>query len=367
MDSFVMHKEKSMEIPTWLHRVLLDKKFRIIRHILFWIFIYADELLSLLGLTEPLGYPFYLEILDLLADMFMVYVNIYYLLPRFFLRGKVLLYLLLTILSVSAVILWNYWIWIGGALEGTGMLDADFYVYEEGEKIRLFTYWITNSWSNAGLVALAVAFKLFEESYLSSKKIRDLREDKLNAELAYLKTQVNPHFLFNTLNNMYVMSQKKSDALPETIMQLSELLRYQLYETEEDTVPMDKEVTYLRNYLELELLRRQHLKLDFDVSGDLRGKRIRPLILLPYIENAFKYSNSGTGSDRIEIKMNIDEEDNLTFSVMNTKGSLQRRDVGGIGMTNAKRRLELAYPDRHTLDIEEDEKRFWVRLRLALG
>ena len=145
------------------------------------------------------------------------------------------------------------------------------------------------------------------DRYLSSKKLQALKEDKLKTELAYLKTQVNPHFLFNTLNNMYVMAKKNSDHLPDTIMQLSDLLRYQLYDTEEELVPLNNEIKYLQNYLELELLRRQHLKLEFDITGDTGNKKIRPLILLPYIENAFKYSHSGTGSDVIKIKLHASE------------------------------------------------------------
>jgi LytS/YehU family sensor histidine kinase len=226
-----------------------------------------------------------------------------------------------------------------------------------------YNYLLGNLWSNAGIVAMAVAFKLFQISYSTSIKLQDLKQDQLNTELAYLKTQVNPHFLFNTLNNMYVMSKKKSERLPDTIMQLSDLLRYQLYDTEADTVPLNNEITYLKNYLKLEQLRREHLKLVFDISGHTGTQKIRPLILLPYIENAFKYSNSGTGSDYIKIQLHA-EEKKIKFSVENSKGTLHRRAVGGIGMTNARRRLELGYPNKHSLDIQETDKTFIVALTL---
>jgi len=321
-----------MKIPGWLHKVIFEKKYRILKHLCFWLFLYADELLSLVGLTEKLGYPFWQEFVDLLADMFMVYINIYVLIPRLF-------------LTILAVILFNYWCWY------------------QGQGNDLFTYVIGNSWANAGIVGLAVAFKLFEGAYVSSLKIQTLREDQLKTELAYLKTQVNPHFLFNTLNNMYVMSKKKQEELPETIMQLSDLLRYQLYETDEDTVPLDNEIKYLKNYLKLEELRRQHLQLDFEISGEVRSKKIRPLILLPFIENAFKYSNSGSGSDYIKIQLTANETQ-IGFSIENNKGTLHRGDVGGIGLANAKRRLELAYPDRHTLTVDDSEHSFKVDLKI---
>ncbi len=343
MDTFVGKKENSMEIPRWLHEVLFGKRFRILKHILFWVYIYLDELLSFVGLTESFGSPIWYDLIDLAADMLMVYINLYVLIPRLFLKGKIISYVLLTLLSILLVILFNYWCWYSGN--------------------DLRTHIFSNLWSTSGIVGLAVAFKLFQESYLSSKKMQALKEDKLKTELAYLKTQVNPHFLFNTLNNMYVMAKKNSDTLPDTIMQLSDLLRYQLYDTEADLVPLNNEIQYLKNYLELELLRRQHLKLEFEITGNTGSQKIRPLILLPYIENAFKYSNSGTGSDYIKIQLHASEEA-IDFSVENNKGTLHRRAVGGIGMTNAQRRLELGYPDNHTLDIKETDKTFIVTLNL---
>lgn len=336
-----------MEIPRWLHEVLFGKRFRIIKHIAFWLFIYLDEVLTYVGLIPAYGeIVWYEELITLLADMSMVYLNLYVLVPKLFLRGKVVPYSILTLISICAVIIFNYWLWLYG--------DSDFTFSE---------YFIANLWSTSGIVGLAVAFKLFQHSYNSSQKMQDLKEDQLKTELAYLKTQVNPHFLFNTLNNMYVMSKKKSDNLPDTIMQLSDLLRYQLYDTEADMVPLKNEIKYLQNYLDLELLRRQHLQLEFDITGNPSSKKIRPLILLPYIENAFKYSNSGTGSDFIKIKLHAGEND-IDFSIENTKGSLHRRAVGGIGMANAQRRLELGYPNKHILDVEETDDTFKINLKL---
>ncbi len=358
MDRFAADKENSMEIPKWLHEGLFNNQYRVVRHILFWTFIYADELLSLTGVTEPIDASHLQNVLSLIADLTMVYINIYVLLPQFFLKGKVLMYCLMTALSIILVVFLGYLVWIDpyGLFFDNSLLEEDPYTLQD-----IFGYFIGNIWPNAGIIGMAVAFKLFQESYRTSRKLQLLREDQLNTELAYLKTQVNPHFLFNTLNNMYVMSKKKHENLPNTIMQLSDLLRYQLYETEDDTVLLSKEITYLNNYLELELLRRQHLKLEFNVTGMTSSKKIRPLILLPYIENAFKYSNSGSGSDFIRINLSANETE-IHFSVENTKGTLHHRDVGGIGHVNALRRLELAYPDKHELTISETDKSYIVNL-----
>ncbi len=364
MDTFVTDKESSMEIPKWLHDALFNNRYRIVRHILFWLFIYADELLSWVGVTEAIGLPIQV-LITIILDMVMVYFNIYVLLPRLFLKGKVPLYCLYTAITVVILVCINYLIWMDPYLLFFDSKIAGVEI-EDLEALTIYdfyNYLLGNLWSNAGIVAMAVAFKLFQISYSTSIKLQDLKQDQLNTELAYLKTQVNPHFLFNTLNNMYVMSKKKSEHLPDTIMQLSDLLRYQLYDTEADTVPLNNEITYLKNYLKLEQLRREHLKLVFDISGHTGIQKIRPLILLPYIENAFKYSNSSTGSDYIKIQLHA-EEKKIKFSVENSKGTLHRRAVGGIGMTNARRRLELGYPNKHSLDIQETDKTFIVALTL---
>ena len=361
MDRFVPDKENSMEIPKWLHDGLFNNRYRVVKHILFWAFIYAEELLGFLGIIETIGdVSPWQDILTITADVVMVYINIYILLPRFFLKGKVLLYCLYTAISIIIVVLIGYLIWYDPFFL---FIDSTLYEDDPLSMDDFYSFFVGNLWPNAGIVGMAVAFKLFQESYRTSRKMQDLREDQLNTELAYLKTQVNPHFLFNTLNNMYVMAKKKHDNLPDTIMQLSDLLRYQLYETDEDTVLLDKEIIYLKNYLELELLRRQHLKLDFDITGTTSNKKIRPLILLPYIENAFKYSNSGTGSDYIHIILKATESE-IHFSIENNKGSLHRRDVGGIGLANAQRRLELAYPQKHTLAIEETDSSYVVKITI---
>lgn len=335
-----------MEIPKWVNDLFFNKKYRIWKHLAFWLFVYADELLSILGITEPIDVPFWQVILEILGDMAMIYINIYYLLPRLFLKGKVLSYVLLTFLTIFLVVVMNFFLYHGDI-----------------EEVYIITYGVSTIVENAAILFMAIAMKLIQESYLSNTRIRALKEDKLQTELAYLRTQVNPHFLFNTLNNVYVMAKKKDEHLPETIMQLSDLLRYQLYDCDADTVLLKNEIAYLENYLKLEGLRRQHLEVDFQVHGETNTVPIRPLILLPFIENAFKYSNSGSGSDYIRLIIKL-EGTTLLVEIENNKGTLHHRDVGGIGLVNASRRLELAYPDKHKLELIEDEKRYLVKIEI---
>ena len=333
-----------MQYPDWLKEFFFGKRYRLLKHLLFWVFIYADEILSFFGLTAPLEAPLWHYLVEVPLDMLMVYFNIYFLLPRLFLKGRIVAYLFFTLLIATIV------------------SAASFYVFG-CEDCDLITFLVSGLFVNSGLTFIAVAMKLFEEFYNSSVVIKDLEADKLKTELAYLKNQVNPHFLFNTLNNMYVMAQGNSPKLPDTIMQLSDLLRYQLYDTESETVSLKNEVEYLENYLNLEKIRREDLRVDFKITGDINKHQIRPLLLLPFVENAFKFSNSGTGSDFIDMHLNGFEE-NIEFTVKNNKGSLHQLNQGGIGLTNARRRLELAYPDRHALSIKDEDDTFAVSVNI---
>jgi len=338
-----------MEIPGWISKLFFDKKYKVVKHLLFWLFIYADEFLSLIGITSSYESYYGTIIIELLGDLFLVYFNLYFLLPKFFLKGKLVEYFLFTFLSILAIVGFNYVIY---QVENPEYEWLSGFIYE-------FTI-------NVTLLFMAVAMKLISHTYQNNTQIMELREDKLKTELAYLKTQVNPHFLFNTLNNIYVMSKKKDDNVPETVMQLSELLRYQLYECNDDTVPLRNEVAYLKNYIQLEQIRRESLDVDFDIKVSDMHMLIRPLIFLPFIENAFKYSNTNSGTDSIKILMEK-KDAKLIFSCKNNKGTLHSGVSGGIGLENATRRLELSYPDKHTINIDDGESYFTVHVEINLS
>lgn len=313
---------------------------------LFWLFVYSDEFLSILNITESLEIPFYYVFIEIVLDMIMVYINLYILLPRFFLKARVFMYSILTIISILVVIFAN---WV---------------MYEMGYSDYPLAYFVSDFVTNVALIMMAVAFNLIGLMYLSESNIQELKKTNLQTELAYLKTQVNPHFLFNTLNNLFIMSKKADKQTPDAILQLSDLLRYQLYDCESDYVSIDKEIEYLRNYIELERLRRQDLDIKFDISEGLASHKIRPLILLPFVENAFKYSNTGdTRVAFIHIVIEIKDGD-FVFTCKNNVGIIKASEVGGIGLTNATRRLELSYPNAHQLDIQNENQTFFVSLKI---
>jgi len=196
------------------------------------------------------------------------------------------------------------------------------------------------------------------------------RKAKSAAELKALKAQINPHFFFNTLNSIYSMSLDKDERLPGTVLQLSELMRYFLYESREDLVPLSKEIHVLNDYIALQKIRSdEKLKIKTEMEEDHGQQKIAPLLLIAFVENAFKHGAKGsTGDVFINIKLTT-AQNTINFRVENNKGVVDeagKDDHGGLGLDNVKRRLELIYPQRHKLLIENSDKFFLVQLQLHL-
>ncbi len=199
------------------------------------------------------------------------------------------------------------------------------------------------------------------------------RQQEKDAELKLLKAQLNPHFLFNTLNNLYGLSVVKSDKLPNLMLKLSDLLRYSLYETKETYVPLEKEITYLENYMSLEKIRLEDtIDIQFEISGDLSSKKIAPMLLLVFVENAFKHL-SVSKDKKSKVIVSLHEENNkLIFKCDNTIDTtglnLDNIEKGksGIGLQNVKKRLAIMYPEKHQLTINNSANEYRVLLTLAL-
>jgi LytS/YehU family sensor histidine kinase len=213
---------------------------------------------------------------------------------------------------------------------------------------------------------IAVAIKLLKFWYANQQAQQVLIQEKLQAELKFLKTQIHPHFLFNTLNNLYALTLKKSDRAPETVLKLSELINYMLYECTSDEVLLDKELKFITNYIDIEKMRYgDKLDVDIRISGEAHERRIAPLILLPFVENCFKHGASES-LQRAWVKVSVDLQPTLmVLKVENSKnGKYAGSTKSGIGIQNVKRRLDLLYPDRHELKIINGEETFLVILTI---
>jgi LytS/YehU family sensor histidine kinase len=214
----------------------------------------------------------------------------------------------------------------------------------------------------------AVAIRLLR-SQLAGKEIeKHLLREKLETELKFLRSQTNPHFLFNTLNNIYGLARKKSDQTAEVVMKLSGILRFMLYESGKDFITISEEIRIIEDYLELERIRyNDRLTIKMKTMVDKPGQPVSPLLLLPFIENAFKHGVSNT---RFNSFVNIElalEEGVMHFSVENTKGDpIAGKEVGQIGLSNARRQLELMYKE-HELEVNDLENTFKIRLIINLN
>ena len=219
------------------------------------------------------------------------------------------------------------------------------------------------------VAGFAAAIKLVKHWYFKKEENTLLEKEKLKAELEVLKVQLQPHFLFNTLNNLYSLILQQSKQAPEVVLKLSELLRYILTESAKSKIPLTRELSILKNYINLEQLRfGNRLDTNINIQGDLDNKLIAPLLLLPLIENAFKH-----GANEIieQPWMSLDivvNENRLKFKLINGKATQLEKNLfsSGIGLQNLEKRLSLLYPDKYDLRITNEDESFLVSLHLAL-
>ncbi|WP_308992151.1 sensor histidine kinase [Mariniflexile litorale] len=220
---------------------------------------------------------------------------------------------------------------------------------------------------NVLLIVTGTALKVYSEWNKNDRKKREIEVQRASTELHFLKHQLSPHFLFNSLNSIYSLTTKKSNDAPEAIITLSELMRYMLYETNSEFVSLSKEVEYIQNYLKLQRLRIANNKdVILNIRGAIANQKIRPLLFISFIENAFKYGTDFKGHTEVKIEINIQDND-LHFKCINVIGN-RKTDKGssGIGLQNTKERLELLYPNKHKLEVQEKDSRFVVNLELKL-
>lgn len=215
------------------------------------------------------------------------------------------------------------------------------------------------------MLVFAISVKLVRDSFV-------LKQQEKEAELRLLKAQLNPHFLFNTLNNLYGLSVLKSDKLPELMLKLSDLLRYSLYDTKETQVPLEKEVTYLENYISLEKIRlEEKTNIEFNKSGDCNSKKIAPMLFIIFVENAFKYLDLDNENGSVLIDLTVYDNE-IIFRCSNTfdksvlKELPKKKSNSGIGLKNAEKRLKLIYPNSHHLKIEQIEQNYIVELKIDI-
>lgn len=243
-----------------------------------------------------------------------------------------------------------------------------------GEKGMLwmgFSMVLMNTLSSGVIILLISGFiKLANSLLISEKQKKALENERLNAELNFLKLQINPHFLFNTLNSIYSQAHLKSEQTEYSILKFSQIMRYVLYDSTTGKIPLKKDLEYIRNYIDLQKLRiSKNITIQYDVTGITSDLLIAPLLLITFIENAFKHGISYSSPSAIDIRIGVTGTD-LTLTVGNTivRNPLHNRDSagGGVGLVNARRRLDVLYPGRYLLDISDNNSIYVVNLKISL-
>ena len=231
------------------------------------------------------------------------------------------------------------------------------------------SYLQNNILTNVSIVVVAFAYRLLLLWFQQEKIRKELENQKLQAELSFLKMQVNPHFLFNALNNIYSLAvMEKSKKTGDSIMKLSELMRYVLYEKEdsENKVSLNKEIRHINSYIDLEKLRHPgDIYINFSIEGETDDKRIAPLLLFPLVENACKHGVLTDAHKPVDINLKITDHQ-LDFSIENYTNTYQKDEIGGIGIPNVQKRLNLLYGNKYSLNVNDSGEKFFVNLHLPL-
>jgi LytS/YehU family sensor histidine kinase len=297
-------------------------------------------------------------LIKIISLAILVYSTNYFLIPRLLYRKKYVLFGIISLVWIFSVGLIKLYIneKILTPYFSASEVFSDFKERIYDNIIPLFL-----------LTSTAAAIKLLFDFVQSQRKLSEISREKSETELKFLKSQINPHFLFNSLNTVYFLIDRQNKEARQTLLQFSDLLRYQLYECNADKVDIEKEVGYLKDYCALQQLRKDSTY-EVDISIEkLNGFRIVPLILIPFVENAFKHISHFTNKRNfVDVKM-CRKDHSFFFTVTNSTEKDQTvTEPSGIGLANVKRRLELMYPRRHSLSITDEDGVYKVNLELDI-
>lgn len=346
---------------------LLNPKHRILTHLLFWVAYTLFLLVSTNSIADSYSRAFFFVLSILPVRIVATYFFIYLVIPKL-LDTKRYLSLALTFMVMGIIFGYLNRLSLHAYYIPFYRPDYDYAEYPLSHIGKA----IQNALSVFTVVFSAIIIKLVKRNYQQEQESQDLAKEKLDAELKFLKGQIHPHFLFNTLNNLYAITLQDSPRASEVVMKLSTFLDYMLYEANVPRVPLRKEIEQMKNLIELEQLRYgNRLEVAISVSGDVSHKNIPPLLMLPFVENAFKHGVSrNIENSFISIDIEI-KEDRLNLRVENSKGDqvlMRNKEISkGIGLTNVRRRLELIYgPKKYNLQVFNEEDMFMIVLKIPL-
>jgi len=335
----------------WVLQLIISKKYRFQRHLLLIVFCILVLYYSPADYVEP--FETYNRLVVFFQISIIAYSNMYFFVPKFLFRNKYLSYGLFVL---SGMILSYY---VHEAFANSFKLDL---LPNEDDSVNFFTF----SFMTLVLIVASAAIKLFQQWISDAQLIHDLKLAKTNAELEQLKNQINPHFLFNMLNNANVLIEDDPKKASQVLVKLSDLLRYQLYDSSRDKVLLTSEIHFLEDFLNLEKVRRDNFNFLISKEGELSGIQVPPLLFISFVENAVKHNNDSTKSSYVNLFFDIGPTE-LFFKCINSKPAVKAvNKPGGLGLDNIKRRLELLFPASHDLKIEDNPEKYCAALTLKL-
>ena len=336
----------------------------ILIHVLYWFYIINQSLFPMYvgktGDPDTLGMQYLQDAAITLFLNVISFYAVYFAFPWIIaMKNKILavftgILVVITIMAVRLPIEWGFWKFIGHLPE---------------KEMAFQWIWI---WNNLRLIVItgiyAILIRFMINAFEAQKFKAELINQRQAGELSLLKSQINPHFLFNTLNNIYSLVYNKSDEAPEAVMKLSSIMRYVLFDANAEKVPLEQEIEYLVSFVELQKLRfKQPGFIIMEIEGNTEGIDIAPMLLIPFVENAFKH---GSKNHQPGIIIDLHAENHLIrFMVSNyIRNDLPpvEKQSGGLGLSNIQRRLELIYAGKYSLDIKEEDEQFKVNLLIRL-
>lgn len=340
---------------------ILSIRFRVCRHIILQFIIIIITANMCLDLSmEPfqdmraiLGWIGYYFIINTV-----VYSNLYILVPRYLQKNKFLKYLAGVFLLISISLFF--------------VVGLQRILYKHSDLMEMdVVFVVLNFFSSVFTVGLLIAgtstFSLFRHWVGYNQRIDELESNTLHSELKQLKRQINPHFLFNMLNNANVLIKKNPEEASKLLFKLEDLLRYQINDSSKENVALSSDIRFLNDFLNLEKIRRDKFDYVIAKEGDIDEIYLPPLLFISFVENAVKHNSDSENKSYVYLYFKVWNNE-LTFQCINSKPAIlqDKNRVGGLGLNNIKRRLELLYPQKHSLEIEEDKTKYKITLYLKL-
>jgi sensor histidine kinase YesM len=330
-------------------------------HFIFWISYFSLNIIRWGSYFNDYWYSLKSNLVEFPLHILIVYFNIYYLFPNFILKKKYFNFFVYFILSLTFIYVFR---------TGLNYLLVTENIWPEAEGIQnsyTFNHIVAVILGEIYVIAFASTIKLIFDWIYENNRVESLQATQLKTELQFLKAQIQPHFFFNTLNNLYALTLEQSKQAPDVVLKLSKIMEYVLYDAKEPKTQLISEIKYIQNYIDLEKLRFQdNVNIQMDLKGDLDDCEIPPLLFLPFIENCFKHGPKGEDNSNVIISFELEGNVLKFFTKNNISASATDEKNHGIGNKNVLRRLELLFDDKFTYLSKIENKSYIIELTIQL-